>query len=77
MKTLKKCEKYLITVKCNDPFITSSYIQKTEGEVVDLFNNLYFWFDDAYGQECFIACNADNVISIEDMPTKLPAIIQS
>ncbi len=65
-KVLKKGKEYLITVKCIDLF-TSFYNHKTKGEVVDYFNDLHFWFDDAYAQERFIACNADDVIAIEDL----------
>ncbi len=66
-KALKKGKEYLITVKCGDPFTTSFYTHKTTGEIFDWFDGLYFWFDDAYGQECFISCNAGNVIAIEDL----------
>jgi hypothetical protein len=66
-KQLKIGKDYLITIKRTDPFIpTLVYVHKTKAEVIDWFNGgLYFWFDDAYGQECFSAI--DRVISIENL----------
>lgn len=66
-KKLKIGKDYLITIKRADPFIpTLVYVHKTQAKVVDWFNGgLRFWFDDAYGQECFSPI--DSVVSIEDL----------
>jgi hypothetical protein len=66
-KKLKIGKEYLITIKRTDPFIpTLLYVHKTKAKVVNWFNGgLRFWFDDAYGQECFSPI--DGVISIEDL----------
>ena len=60
-------KEYLITIKRTDPLIpTLVSIHKTKAAVVDWFNNgLYFWFDDAYGQECFSPI--EGVIAVEDL----------
>lgn len=66
-KKLKIGQEYLITIKRTDPLIpTLVSIHKTKAKVVDWFNGgLRFWFDDAYGQECFSPI--EGVISIEDL----------
>ncbi|AYQ57073.1 hypothetical protein MS2017_1385 [Bathymodiolus thermophilus thioautotrophic gill symbiont] len=55
---------YWITIRCIDPFTLIQYIHQTKAELVDcFFSSLHFWFDDAYGQECFFPTK--EVISIQ------------